>query len=755
MEEGTYRLLIRGLVQGIGFRPFICRMAREGGLKGRVENRNDGVLVILNGPENAVLGFRDAIRQHAPAASSIEGIEVRETEHKEFSGFEIVESGDISDRVTEISPDIAVCQACLEDMKKQPHRINYPLINCTHCGPRFSIISDLPYDRANTTMSDFTMCPACKAEYNDLTDRRFHAQPVACNECGPMYRLESQAGESRDLQEILRRVSGIIASGGLLAMKGTGGYHLVCDAFSVGGVEKLRAMKHRDGKPFAMMFRSLEAARDYVMISEREEELLLSWRRPIVLLEKKREITRGIADGLTSLGIMLPYMPFHHLLFARLETPGLVMTSGNFSEEPILISDEEVKRQFSGHVDGVVSYNRKIHNRLDDSVAAAVGEAPVILRRARGYVPSPIRTGMDLEGIIGTGAELTGSFCMGKGNNALMSQYTGDLKNLSTYGFYSEIYERYCRLFRFTPELVVSDLHPDYLSSRFARELSGEHGIRHLEVQHHHAHIAAGMLSAGLEGEVLGFSFDGTGLGTDGHTWGAEVLKAGYTGFERLYQFEYIPLPGGDKAIREPWRMGISYLHNCFGHELSQLRIPLTGQIGKEEVKTMVSLIEKGINAPLASSAGRLFDGVAAIIGLNYRSTYQAEAPMLLESAIDKTEEGYYGYELSGKRVMFNPMIRQVVDDLHAGVSTGKIAARFHHTLVNLMVELAVGIRNSHGLDRIVLGGGTFQNRYLTKKVIGKLENEQFQVYLPDRIPVNDQGIAMGQVAIGAHHRKK
>ncbi|MEN8155414.1 MAG: carbamoyltransferase HypF [Bacteroidota bacterium] len=755
MKASTYRILIKGLVQGVGFRPFIYRLAREHGLKGCVENRNDGVVIKVNGSAEKTEQFREAIRENAPLASSIEDIAVMEIQREVFSSFEIEKSGDLSSRITEISPDIAVCDACLEDLDGQPHRIDYPLINCTHCGPRFTIIRDLPYDRGNTTMEPFHMCPRCEAEYNNMNDRRFHAEPVACNHCGPLYRLEAGGMVSEELSEILQWLKESIPGGGLLAIKGTGGFHLVCDAFSGEGVRKLRALKQRDGRPLALMFKNIQEARGYVTISQREDDLLTSWRRPIVLLERHREITAGIADGLSTLGIMLPYMPFHYLLFEKLETPALVMTSGNISEEPILISNESVEVKFSGHVDGIVSYNREIHNRVDDSVTAVVERRPVVIRRARGYVPSPIRTGLELEGILGCGAELTGSFCMGKEGNALMSQYTGDLKSLATYEFYMESYQRYCRLFRFTPQLVVSDLHPDYLSSRFARQLAGEHGIMHLEVQHHHAHIAAGMLSAGLEGEVIGFSFDGTGLGTDGHTWGAEVLRADYGGFERLCHFEYMPLPGGDKAVQEPWRMAVSYLYKFFGSDLHQLKIPLIGVIPEKERASIISLIEKGINTPLASSAGRLFDAVAAITGLNYRATYQAEAPMLLESAIDHTEQGSYRVEVEGGEVLFGPMIRQIVEDVAAGVSTGRIAARFHHALVNLMTELALEIRSTTGLDRVVLGGGCFQNRYLVKKVMRKLDNEQFRVYLPERIPVNDQGIAVGQLAIGAHHRNR
>ncbi len=751
----TYRIGIKGLVQGVGFRPFVFRMATDHGLKGWVENRNDGVVLEVNGSESQVANFREGVVAHAPAAASIESVEMRKIPFEPFDTFEIRESSDVSESITEISPDIAVCRECLDDLKDQPHRIGYPLINCTHCGPRFSIIRDLPYDRSHTTMASFEMCPLCRSEYSEIQNRRFHAQPVACNHCGPVYRLEHAEGSTEDFKEIVARSCKLLSGGALLAMKGTGGFHLVCSAFNGDGIDKLRKMKRRDGKPFALMFRNMEEARRYVEIGETEEAELISWRRPIVLLRKRGEITGGIADGLATLGVMLPYMPFHHLLFEQLETPALVMTSGNFSEEPILISNERTREQFTGYVDGIITYNREIYNRVDDSVTAVIRDVPMVLRRARGYTPSPIRTGFDLEGILGAGAELAGSFCMGRGHLALMSQYTGDLKNLETFEFYQETYERYCRLFRFTPRLVVSDLHPDYLSTRFARRLVEENpAIAHISVQHHHAHIASGMLNAGLAGEVLGFSFDGTGLGTDGHMWGAEVMKADYITFERLFHFEYMPLPGGDKATKEPWRMGISYLHQCFGEDLFDLKIPLIQQFSRQEIGNITGLIQKRINTPMVSSAGRLFDAVAAITGLNYHSTYQAEAPMLLESAIDHSENGSYPYGIEEGQVSFTPLIRGVVEDILKGTSTGTVAAKFHHTLVQLILRLSMEIRGKSGLDRIVLGGGTFQNRFLSEKVMDKLENEKFKVYLPGRIPVNDQGIAAGQLAIGAHRRK-
>ena len=755
LQSGTYRIGIKGLVQGVGFRPFLFRMAIDHGLTGWVENRNDGVVAEVNGSAKQLNSFRFAVLDRAPNAASIESLEIEKLADKSFESFEIRESSDENTFITEISPDIAVCGDCLDDLKEQEHRISYPLINCTHCGPRFSIIRDLPYDRAHTTMSSFEMCSRCRSEYRDVHNRRFHAQPVACNTCGPVYSLDYAGERTEVLQDILDRTSALLSGDALMAIKGTGGFHLVCNAFSREAIARLRSMKQRDGKPFAVMFRSLEEARKYVDIGEIEEQELNSWRRPIVLLKKRREFSGGIADGLDSLGVMLPYMPFHYLLFEELGTAALVMTSGNLSDEPILISNDAARDQFSAYVDGIVTYNRDIFNRVDDSVSKVIRQVPVVLRRARGYAPSAIRTGFDLEGILATGAELSGSFCMGKGHLALMSTYTGDLKNLETFSFYQECYERYCRLFRFTPRLVVSDLHPDYLSSRFATKLVEEYpNLKHISVQHHHAHIASGMLNSGLEGEVLGFSFDGSGLGTDGHMWGAEVMKADYSSFERLFHFEYMPLPGGDKASKEPWRMGVSYLHHVFGDELYDLKIPLTRKIGRQEMVNITTLIRKGINTPMVSSAGRLFDAVAAIMGLNYFSTYQAEAPMLLESAVDGSEEGSYPFHIEAGQISFIPLIRAVVADLQNHRSSASIAAKFQNTLVKVMLVLSLEIRAKSGLNRIVLGGGSFQNRKLSEKVMDKLENELFKVYLSQWIPVNDQGIAAGQLAIGAHRWK-
>lgn len=750
-DINSYRFEISGLVQGVGFRPFIYRLAHEHHLSGWVENRNDGVIIVINGTKKRIELFKKAILHGAPAASDIDSLTVTRERYTELEGFMIQESEDVSGKVTEISPDIAVCPECLADMKSQPHRIKYPFINCTNCGPRFSIIRDLPYDRPNTTMDVFSMCHQCRAEYENVEDRRFHAQPVACNQCGPVYMLNEQGDETQLLDELLQKVSTGLSAGHVYALKGMGGFHLICDAFNETAVSRIRSLKARDGKPFALMFRTLSDAREFVEINHEEEKLLISWRRPIVLLKRKIPITTGIADGLSTLGVMLPYMPFHYLLFDALDTTGIIMTSGNFADEPILISNREAVRQFGNKVNGVISFNRGIFNRNDDSVGMVIDNIPQILRRSRGYAPAPVRTHMRTEGIFAAGAELVNSFAMGKENRVFMSQYIGDLKNFETFQFYGEVYNNYCRMFRFSPRLLVHDYHPDYLSTKFVEDLSNElGGIQRLPVQHHHAHIASVMFSHGLDGEVIGFSFDGLGLGMDGSLLGAEAMIASYKDFHRLYHFEFIPLPGGDKANKEPWRMAVSYLYDCFGSGFWELPLPLHKDFEGRDIEMIKNIIDKSVNTPLISSAGRLFDAVAAILGINYRATYQAEAPLKLESIADISERNVYPIEITGNQVQFQTMIRCIAKDKAAGISNAKISGKFHNTIVRLVLDLAMRIRKESELNRVVLSGGSFQNRILTGKLIKLLSAEGFEIFLPDKVPVNDQGIALGQVAVGA-----
>lgn len=747
-----YQLYVEGLVQGVGFRPFVHRLATEMGIKGTVENNNKGIYISLQASENKVALFQENLKAQKPPASIISNIIVREIPFKNYNAFNIVGSSNTSDEITLVSPDIAVCSDCLHDMKEQKHRIAYPLINCTNCGPRFSIIKALPYDRPHTTMLAFEMCKTCMAEYNNVIDRRFHAQPIACNNCGPKYSFNVSFGENK-FQDELQHIAEGIDRGEVYAFKGTGGYNLVCDATNNNAVAKIREIKHREAKPFAVMAADINAAKQIAALSLKEQQLLEIWRRPIVLVKYRGELVAEINKGLSKIGIMLPYMPFHYQLFEKLKTKYLVFTSGNLSSEPIVIDDEIAHNTFSTKVHKVITYNREIYNRVDDSVCQLVNNELQILRRSRGFAPQPFITNMDLEGILAVGAELTNSFCIGKGNQAILSQYIGDLKNAETLEYFEETYERFTKLFRFKPKIIACDMHNDYLSSKFAAELAEKLSIPLLKVQHHHAHIASAMLSNALNKTVIGVSFDGIGLGDDGKVWGAEFMVADLSSYERKIHFKYLPMPGGDKASEETWRMAVSYLYDSFGEDILTMDLPLIKEIGIQKIKQIIVLIKKGINCPLASSAGRLFDAVASIIGVTHFNHYQAEAPMLLESIIDTSEKESYGYELVDGQIDFNVMINSLTQDKLKGIANSILSAKFHNTLVKIIADGCKQLASDYGRMKVILSGGVFQNKYLCEQTIEKLEKEGFEVLLPKEIPINDQGIALGQIAIAANKR--
>lgn len=750
-----YTIVVTGLVQGVGFRPFIYRLAHEFGLNGWVENRNDGVFIKLNCSFDEAEFFQKEIKKQAPLASNIFDIYITKSEAEDFETFSIKKSENISNAVTEISPDIAVCEACLADLKSQEHRIDYPFINCTNCGPRFTIIQDLPYDRPKTTMSEFKMCPACEEEYTTILDRRFHAQPIACNACGPHYKLHSNNTDFTNTKEILEELASGVDQGKIYAIKGLGGYHLMCDALNNEAITRLRELKKRDGKPFAVMFNSLERCKEYTEINEIEAKNLNSWRRPIVLLKSKKELAHDVCNDLSHVGVMLPYMPFHYLLFEHLKTPVIVLTSGNISNEPIILSNEEAFEKLEALVDGVVTYNREIYNRTDDSVVTINNSNTRIIRRSRGYTPAPIRTPLQMEGIFAAGAELVNSFGIGKGDQAILSQYIGDLKNFETFDFYKETYGRFENLFRFTPEIIVRDLHPDYLSSQFADTLAEKHpNSKLLKVQHHHAHIASVMIDKGIDYKVIGISMDGIGLGDDGNIWGAEFFECDLTKYDRKFHFEYMPMPGGDKATKEPWRMAVSYLFHAFKEELTELDLPLHHKIKASDIKTIIQLIKKGINTPLASSAGRLFDAVAGILGLCLKASFHAEAPMRLEAIIDHSVSESYPYHFDKHIISFKETIQEIAKDKSKAVKDGKISAKFHNTIIASIIDGIERISTENKLKDIVFSGGTFQNKYLIENLENQLIKNGYNVYLPSNIPFNDQGIAMGQLAIAAKKRE-
>ncbi|MFO8235827.1 MAG: carbamoyltransferase HypF [Bacteroidales bacterium] len=759
-----YEIHIKGLVQGVGFRPFIYRCAEQHELTGWVENRNHGVVIKVNAQYREVENFIELIKKNAPLASSIKDISIVPSSKETFNSFQILNSKDQSDDVTEISPDIAICSDCLEDMKMQPRRINYPFTNCTNCGPRFSIIKDLPYDRANTTMQPYTMCGECRAEYENIHDRRFHAQPVSCNFCGPQYELYHHGRLIKDIYKIVREIKKLLYRGSILAVKGIGGFHLMCDATNASTVHKLRRLKDRDNKPFAVMFSDFEVLEHYAYVSEEEKARLLSWKRPVVLLKEKKELNPEVNDGIKSIGAMLPYMPLHFVLFEEIDLPAVVLTSANPSDQPIVKDNKQALEKLSSVADAFLLYDREIYNRSDDSVVQTIDGKPQLIRRSRGYVPSPIELEMDVSNVLATGAELKNTFAIGKGKQAILSQHIGDLKNFETYDFYMDTIERFLRLFRISPEIIVSDMHPDYLSTKFARSYTGKSNRKNtagdqprpkwLQVQHHHAHIASCMAEQNLSGDIIGVALDGTGYGDDGKIWGGEFFICDFNKYRRYAHLEYIPMPGGDKAVHSPWRMALSYLYRAFGEDLNLSELEFLKNKSTEDVKLITAMIRKKLNSPLTSSTGRLFDAVSALLNLCTENCYEAEAPMKLEAIVEDDIKDYYSFALDKNIISFIPAIREIVKDLKAGTEKKWISTKFHNTVCMAVMNVCKNIRKTEKLNKVVLSGGTFQNRYLTSFMIDLLKQNQFEVYTNNLVPPNDGGISLGQLAIAAQQLK-
>lgn len=756
MNDQSLQIIVNGLVQGVGFRPFVFRMAKLYELRGWVQNTNENVKILVTGTPRNIGLFLNSLKEEAPVAAMIEAITTIELEIQSFTEFKILDSHDVSEEITEISPDIAVCEACLRDIDQPGNRKDYAFVNCTNCGPRFTIIQDLPYDRAKTTMKSFAMCPACRDEYNSVLDRRFHAQPTACSDCGPSYELFVKNNSiSNTIDTILNHVSQCIGDGGIVLIKGLGGMHLSCDAFNETSVERLRNLKNREGKPFAVMFRDLETLKLYAVMDATEEQSLTSWRRPIVLLEKKNRsgqplLAKNLNAELNLLGVMLPYMPFHYLLFSHLKTAAIVLTSGNFSNQPILIDNQQSLNAFSSLTDAVVLHNRDIYNRTDDSVVRIIGSKERVLRRSRGYVPAPVRTDLNTEGVIAFGAELTNCFCVGKGQKAFLSQHIGDLQGLETTLFYEETIAQFIKLFRIKPSLLAVDLHPDYISTKTGLNF-GDFPVVH--VQHHHAHIASCMAEHHLDEKVIGIALDGTGYGTDGHTWGSEFLVCDLNDFKRVTHFDYMALPGGDLATEEPWRIAVAYLYKLFGKDFKELELPFLKQTDPEKVRVIIKMIKKNINCPITSGAGRLFDCVASLLDLVQVSSFQAEGPMRLESIIRKDIRDIYLFTL-GETICFDETIRGIVEDIGTGIAPATISAKFHNTIILAIFETVNSIRRSEGINKVVLSGGVFQNKYLLEQTTKILEKNNFEVYSHAIVPTNDGGVALGQLAVASKRRE-
>jgi hydrogenase maturation protein HypF len=766
LPKKTVQLTVTGLVQGVGFRPFIYRKAVLFELTGWVENTNENVSIRVTGNPENIDRFINSLSNDSPPASMVEEVLIVEMEKEDFPSFRILLSHDVSDNITEISPDIAVCNECLTDIDVPGNRYGYAFVNCTNCGPRFTIIQDLPYDRARTTMHSFTMCMDCQREYDSIHDRRFHAQPTACSSCGPHYELYVKGKKISDVIDVIvDHLSNCIENGGVVLIKGLGGMHLACDAFNEAAVEKLRNIKNRDGKPFALLFRDLETVKDYAKVDNHEEYSLDSWRKPIVLLEmKNRGIKNGIdanpgpqpfladkiSSGLNLIGVMLPYMPIHYLLFRKLKTSAIVLTSGNLNNEPILTDNQQAMLRFTEDLDAIVIHNRDIYHRTDDSVARIIAGQERVFRRSRGYVPVPLRTVLNTEGIVAFGAELTNCFCIGKGRKAFLSQHIGDLQGLETTIFYEKTLIQFIKLFRIKPALIAVDMHPDYISTRTGRGFSD---LPLVSVQHHHAHLASCMAEHHLDERVIGVAMDGTGYGEDGAIWGAEFMICDLSNYSRINHFEYLPQPGGDLAIEEPWRMAVSYLYKVFGRDFMKLELPFLKTIDSGKIETVIRMIDRKINCPLTSSAGRLFDAAASILGLCQLSSYQAQGPMLLESQVQKDNKESYPCNI-GKTISFDPSIRCMVKEITQGATVATIATKFHNTLISVIFESANIARLKEGIDKVVLSGGVFQNKYLLEGTISILEKNNFKVYAHAVVPTNDGGIALGQLAVASKRRE-
>ena len=745
-------LLVNGIVQGVGFRPFIYQLARRHGLTGEVANTSTGVVVHVEGPVDRLNAFQDDISASPPPLAHVIEVASRPAAPRACAEFRIVHSRADAAMATLISPDVAVCEDCVRELfDPADRRYRYPFINCTNCGPRYTIIEDIPYDRPATSMRHFTMCVDCRAEYEDPLDRRFHAQPNACPVCGPRARLWDAERCEIETADPVAAAADRLREGLIVAVKGLGGYHLAVDALQPAAVARLRGRKLREEKPFAVMSPDLDAVRAYARVEPEDATLITSIQRPIVLLPKLTPgpLAEAVAPRNPFVGAMLPYTPLHHLLL-RQGFVALVMTSGNRSEEPIAIDNDDAFERLAGIADCFLAHDRDIYLRADDSVVRRSAGKTRFLRRSRGYVPVPVFLKDELPPILACGAELKSTVCVTRGNQAFVSQHIGDLENLATYESFQKTIAHLQRILDVRPEIIACDLHPDYLSTRWAEEQTGTPKAR---VQHHHAHIVSCMAEHRIDGPVVGIACDGTGYGPDGAVWGGEILLADAAGFERAAHIAYVPMPGSAAAIREPWRMAVSYLHDAFGEGLWELDLPVLRAAGRDRVRVVLEMAARRLNSPLTSSLGRLFDGVAALAGLRSRVTFEGQAAMELEmAAAGDADEAYpYAWE-SGPpaRILPAPIIRAVVADALKGVPAGAISARFHATLIRLFSELAEEVGRRHGVRRVALTGGVFQNSRLLAGLIPALARRGFEVYSHGLVPANDGGIALGQAVIAA-----
>ncbi len=735
-----YRVTLEGVVQGVGFRPFVKRLADSAGLPGVSFNTAGGLVIEIESDDAVnVRTFIEALETQAPPAARVSRLLIEEyPELAGYHGFRILASAARNQQFTLISADLATCAECLAEIKTQgSRRFGYPFTNCTNCGPRYSITRSTPYDRANTTMAGFAMCRACEHEYGTVSDRRFHAEPIACPVCGPQLGI--------DLSVVIRALE----QGGIVALKGLGGYQLACDAFCDDAVQELRMRKRRTRKPFAIMASDVDTLAKYCAVGEAERQLLLSPAAPIVLLKMREgdQLAPGVAPGLNHLGVMLPYTPLHHLLFEG-SLRCLVMTSGNISEEPIVTQNKTAREKLAPLADVVLEHDRDIFIRVDDSVTRLFDGSPRVLRRARGYAPEAVPLGRAVGEVLAVGAELKNTFCLTKGRFAILSQHIGDLQNYETLQFFEEALDNLQSVYQSKPRLIAHDLHPDALSTRWALARPEAK----IAVQHHHAHIASCMAENGLDGEVIGVAFDGTGWGADGHIWGGEFLLCDYASYTRWAHLRYVALPGGDQAIRQPWRMAAANLYDAEGPDYRKLDLPCWEAASPGTWNVLERLIRRA--ALRTSSCGRLFDAVSSLCGISQENSYEGESAILLEQAAAATDEETYCLPIVTDHFPWTidarPMISRIAQEVASGRSASTVSGCFQHSIARMIERVCSRIRETNSVDKVCLSGGVFQNFTLLACASEQLRRSGFQVYLHSKIPPNDGGLSLGQAMIAA-----
>ena len=752
------RIRIQGIVQGVGFRPFVHRLARELGIAGAIHNFAGGVEIEAEGEAQAVAAFRARLEQDRPPIAVIDRVDEEELQSQGDSTFRIIPSQEGEGGPILLSPDVATCPDCeCELFDPADRRYRHPFINCTNCGPRFTIIRGLPYDRPQTTMAAFGMCSRCRAEYEDLDNRRYHAQPVACPRCGPVLELTEAAGTRRG-EEALARAVELIRGGQTVAVKGLGGFHLACDATSEEAVRGLRRAKGREERPFAIMCPDLDAIEALCRVTDHARSVLCSPRRPIVLLDKRPDaaVAEGVAPDSRYYGAMLPYTPLHHLLLQGVGSPALVMTSGNVTDEPLAVGNEEARRRLGPMASAFLCHDREILIGCDDSIVRPFGaDRHVVLRRARGYVPFPVRMRRECRPVLGVGGHLKNTFCLLSGEYAYLSQHIGDLEDALGLEYFERSVEHFLELFRVRPEAVAHDLHPDYLSTRHARELAESWDVPLVACQHHHAHIVSCLAERGHNGPAIGVACDGTGYGDDGTIWGCEIAVCEGATYERLASLRTIPLPGGEQAVREPWRVAAMYLDEAFGRDGAWELACLADR--RDAWDVLRQMADRGINCPPASSAGRLFDAVAALCGLGETVSYEAQGPLRLEAAADEEEPGAYEFEIGEADGLWRmdpvPMIRQAALDLQDGVSVGRVSTRFHRGFAGMLVAGVERVAEESELKDVALSGGTFQNERVLLGLSGVLAQRGYVVHVHESVPPNDGGLSLGQAVIASHRR--